>query len=56
MTPAQKKSISEAARIMGSIGGRKGGLTSAKNMTKDERIARARKASLAYWESKRKKP
>jgi hypothetical protein len=40
-------SLSEAARLMGRKGGRIGGVVAARNMTPEQRIARAKKASDA---------
>lgn len=44
---AKKKNPHAVA--LGKRGGRKGGLTSAANMTPEERIERARKAVRARW-------
>lgn len=44
---------SEAARILGKLGGSKGGKARAKNMTKEERSESARKAAKARWAKKR---
>ncbi len=50
MTEEEK---SEAARILGKLGGSKGGKTRAKNMTPEERSESARKAAKARWAKKR---
>ncbi len=43
----------EAARILGKLGGAKGGKARAKNMTKEQRSESARKAAKARWAKKR---
>ena len=50
MTEEEK---SEAARLLGKLGGSKGGKARAKNMTKEERSEAARKAAKARWAKKR---
>jgi hypothetical protein len=50
MTEEEK---SEAARLLGKLGGAKGRRTRAKNMTKEERSEAARKAAKARWAKKR---
>ncbi len=50
MTEEEK---SEAARILGKLGGSKGGKARAKNMTKKQRSEAARKAANARWAKKR---
>ncbi len=50
MTEEEK---SEAARLLGKLGGAKGGKTRAKNMTAKERSESARKAAKARWAKKR---
>jgi hypothetical protein len=50
MTDEEK---SEAARILGRLGGAKGGKACAKNMTPEERSESARKAAKARWAKKR---
>ncbi len=44
---------SEAARLLGKLGGAKGGRNRAKKMTKEERSESARKAAKARWAKKR---
>jgi len=51
MTEEEK---SEAARLLGKLGGSKGGKTRAKNMTPEERSESARNAAKARWEKKRR--
>ncbi len=46
---------SEAARLLGKLGGAKGGKTRAKNMTPEERSEAARKAANARWAKKRQR-
>jgi len=43
--------IAEVSRLLGA----QGGLTAAKNMTKTQRAARAKKASIARWGKKKKR-
>ncbi len=50
MTEEEK---SEAARLLGKLGGAKGGKARAKNMTPEERSESARKAAKARWAKKR---
>jgi hypothetical protein len=50
MTEEEKR---EAARLLGKLGGAKGGRTRAKNMTPEERSESARKAAKARWAKKR---
>jgi hypothetical protein len=45
----------KAAVALGKLGGRKGGLTRAKNLTAAERTAIAKKAARARWKAARKK-
>ena len=52
MTEEEKKS--EAARLLGKLGGSKGGKARARNMTPEERSESARKAAKARWEKKRR--
>ncbi len=44
---------SEAARLLGKLGGSKGGKARAKNMTAEQRSEAARKAAKARWAKKR---
>jgi hypothetical protein len=50
MTDEEK---SEAARLLGKLGGSKGGKARAKKMTPEERSESARKAAKARWAKKR---
>ena len=50
MTEDEKR---EAARLLGMLGGAKGGKARAKNMTPEERSESARKAAKARWAKKR---
>jgi hypothetical protein len=52
---AAKPSKNKAAVALGKLGGRKGGLTRAKNLTAAERTAIAKKAAKARWKSARTK-
>jgi hypothetical protein len=45
----------KAAVALGKLGGRKGGLTRARNLTAAERSAIAKKAAKARWKAARKK-
>ncbi|MEX2142851.1 MAG: hypothetical protein WD894_26580 [Pirellulales bacterium] len=45
----------KAAVALGKLGGRKGGLARAKNLSADERTAIAKKAAKARWKKQRKK-
>lgn len=49
----EKDRLSEAARIMGSKGGSKGGKTSAQNLTGKQRKDRSVKANKARWKKYR---
>ncbi len=51
MTEEEKKR--EAARLLGKLGGAKGGKARARNMTPEERSEAARKAAKARWAKKR---
>ncbi len=51
MTEEEKR---EAARLLGKLGGSKGGKARAKNMTPEERSESARKAAKARWDKKRR--
>ena len=44
----------KAAVALGKLGGRKGGLARAKNLSADERTAIAKKAAKARWKKQRK--
>ena len=44
---------SEAARLLGKLGGSEGGKARARNMTPEERSEAARKAAKARWAKKR---
>ncbi len=46
---------SEAARLLGKLGGAKGGKARAANMTAKERSEAARKAARARWAKKRQR-
>jgi hypothetical protein len=52
---AKRPAKNKAAVALGKLGGRKGGLTRAKNLTAQERSAIARKAAKARWNGRRKK-
>lgn len=58
---SRKKSVAKqpvknkAAVALGKLGGRKGGLTRAKNLTPGQRTAIAKKAAKARWKNARKK-
>ena len=45
---------SEAARLLGKLGGAKGGKARAANMTPEERSESARKAAKARWAKKKR--
>ena len=53
---SRKKPLkNKAAVALGKLGGRKGGLTRAKNLTAGQRTAIAKKAANARWKNARKK-
>ena len=52
---ARQPTKNKAAVALGKLGGRKGGLTRAKNLTAQERSAIAKKAAKARWNGRRKK-
>jgi hypothetical protein len=52
---AKRPAKNKAAVALGKLGGRKGGLTRAKNLTAQERSAIAKKAANARWNGRRKK-
>jgi hypothetical protein len=52
---AKRPAKNKAAVALGKLGGRKGGLTRAKNLTAHERSAIAKKAANARWNGRRKK-
>jgi hypothetical protein len=52
--PARKPLKNKAAVALGKLGGRKGGLTRAKNLTAAQRSAIAKKAAKARWKSAKK--
>jgi ABC-type phosphate/phosphonate transport system ATPase subunit len=51
MTEEEK---SEAARLLGKLGGSKGGKARAEKLTKEQRVEIARKAAKARWDKKRR--
>ncbi len=53
--PTQDELRSQAAAILGSMGGKKGGPARAKALTKGQRSAIAKKAAKARWKRKRRK-
>lgn len=54
--PTDEKALrSEAARILGRLGGSKGGMQRAKNLTKKRRSEIAKKAAKARWGNSMKK-
>ena len=50
--PPQRSPVSEAASILGKLGGSKGGLARARNLTEAERSEAARRAAQARWTKK----
>lgn len=52
---AKRPAKNKAAVALGKLGGRKGGLTRAKNLTAAQRSAIAKKAAHARWNGRRKK-
>jgi hypothetical protein len=52
---AKRPRKNKAAVALGKLGGRKGGLTRAKNLSAQERSAIAQKAANARWNGRRKK-
>jgi hypothetical protein len=52
---AKRRQKNKAAVALGKLGGRKGGLTRAKNLTAAERSAIAKKAAHARWNGRKKR-
>jgi hypothetical protein len=52
---AKRPAKNKAAVALGKLGGRKGGLTRAKNLTAAQRTLIAKKAANARWNGRRKK-
>lgn len=53
--PTDKELRSQAAAILGSMGGKKGGPARAKALSKERRSAIAKKAAKARWKPKKDK-